>query len=107
MVKGLRTSPTADGVAGALAICLTLLACITAGGKLGGCFNPAVGAVVSTFSQFHLENVNSSLTHYMYAFNIGPFLGGLAAGSFNLLHRQHFEKSATGETEATKAQKAE
>jgi len=61
MVKGGKTTPTTDGVAGPLAIVLTLLACIQTGGKLGGCFNPAVGLAVSTFSHMHLEDVNDSL----------------------------------------------
>ena len=91
MVKGMRTSPSADGMAGALAIVLTLLACIRTGGKLGGCFNPAVGATVGIFSLSHLEDVNGSLAHYLYAFILGPLLGGAAAGAFSLLHSRHFE----------------
>ena len=49
MVKGQRTAPSGDGVAGALAVVVTLLGCIMTGGKLGGCFNPAVGAALSTW----------------------------------------------------------
>ena len=105
MVKGLRTAPSADGVAGALSIVLTLLGCIRVGGKLGGCFNPAVGLSIGTFSQFNLENVNSSLSHYIYAFILGPALGGVLAGAFSLMHRKHFEPKevkyeAQGEIEA-------
>ena len=96
MVKGLRTSPSADGMAGALAIVLTLLACIKTGGKLGGCFNPAVGLSVCSFSLFHLENVNGSLGHYMYAFIVGPLLGGALAGGFSLMHSKNFEPKAVG-----------
>ena len=112
MVKGLRTAPSADGVAGALSIVLTLLGCIRVGGKLGGCFNPAVGLSVGTFSLFHLEDVNGSLGHYIYAFMLGPALGGILAGAFSLMHRKHFEPSALkgeaqGEIEVAAEKKAE
>ena len=49
IVKGMRTSPSADNMAGALTIVLTLLACIRTGGKLGGCFNPAAGATLGIY----------------------------------------------------------
>ena len=110
MVKGLRTAPSADGVAGALSIVLTLLGCIRVGGKLGGCMNPAVGLSVGTFSQFNLEDVNSSLSHYIYAFILGPALGGVLAGAFSLMHRKHFEPEALkagGEQELATEKKAE
>lgn len=94
MVKGLRTAPSADGVAGALSIVLTLLGCIRTGGKLGGCFNPAVGLSVGTFALHHLEDANGALAHYIYAFMLGPALGGILAGAFSLLHRKHFEPSS-------------
>ena len=98
MVKGGKTtSPSLDGIAGPMAICLTLLACIRTGGKLGGCFNPAVGLSVSTFSVIHLEDVNNSLCHYMYAFCLGPLLGGALAGAFNLVHRKAYEPKGSAE----------
>ena len=91
MIKGgSKTSPTGDGVAGPLAIALALLACIRVGGKLGGCFNPAVGLSVGVFSSQHLED-NNSLKHYMYAFILGPFIGGVIAGAFSLVHRKRFD----------------
>lgn len=37
---GEKTAPSGDGIMAVLCICLTLLACIRTGGKLGGCFNP-------------------------------------------------------------------
>ena len=91
MVKGMRTSPSADGMAGALVIVLTLLACIKTGGKLGGCFNPAVGLTVGTFSLYHLEDANGELSHYIYAFMLGPLIGGAIAGLFSLIHSKRFE----------------
>jgi aquaporin Z len=111
MVKGGKTtSPTADGIAGPLAIVLTLLACARTGGKLGGCFNPAVGLVVTTFSTMHLEDVNNSLCHYMYAFVLGPLIGGALAGAFNLIHRRAFQPKGQSEysddQEYNKAQKS-
>ena len=106
MVKDMRTSPTADGMAGALAIVLTLLACIKTGGKLGGCFNPAVSVAVGTFSLTHVEDVNGALAHYIYAFILGPLLGGAAAGAFSLLHSKHFEPDTKG-LEGNLAQKAQ
>jgi len=105
MVKGMRTSPSADGMAGALAIVLTLLACIQTGGKLGGCFNPAVGLSVGTFSLFHLEDVNGSLAHYMYAFILGPLLGGALAGGFSLIHSKKFDPKGQ-EAEGEQSQEA-
>ena len=92
MVKGMRTSPSADGMAGALVIVLTLLACIKTGGKLGGCFNPAVGLSVGTFSLYHLEDTDGIYSHYIYAFMLGPLIGGALAGFFNLHHSKRFEE---------------
>ena len=50
--------------------------------------------------------MNSSLGHYIYAFILGPALGGVLAGAFSLMHRKHFEPQAlkyeaAGEIEAT------
>lgn len=100
MVKAKTTTPTTDGVAGPLAIVLTLLACIQTGGKLGGCFNPTVGLALTSFSMFHLEDVNNSLVHYSYAFIMGPLLGGALAGAFSLVHRKHFEAKGSEQEHA-------
>mmetsp|Transcript_20845 Transcript_20845/g.25556 ORF Transcript_20845/g.25556 Transcript_20845/m.25556 type:complete len:261 (-) Transcript_20845:209-991(-) len=100
MVKGgAKTTFSADGAAGALAIVLVLLGCIKTGGKLGGCLNPAVGLTLSANQTMHLDNSDGIYSHYTYAYILGPLLGGALAGGFALLHRPHFD-------DAGKAQKA-
>ena len=94
---GARTQPSGDGIMAVLTICLTLLACIRTGGKFGGCFNPAVGLTLGVNQVVHLGNENSVMSHYIYAFIIGPLLGGAAAGGFTFLHRHHFDPVAKGE----------
>ena len=91
MVKGTRTTPSKDGIAGILSISLTLLACIRTGGRLGGCFNPAVGLSVGTYSLRHLEDTNGALSRYLYTYIVGPLCGGILAGAFHLLHKENYE----------------
>lgn len=42
MVKGQRTSPSADRITAIISIALTLLMCVRTGSKLGASLNPAV-----------------------------------------------------------------
>lgn len=98
MVKaGGVITPSADGAAGALAICLVLLGCIKTGGKLGGCLNPAVAFALGANQVTHLHDESKIYSHYIYAFMLGPLLGGAIAGGFTYLHRPHFAPAAKGE----------
>ena len=97
MVKGKVTSPTTDRIAGALSICLTLLALIRTGGQLGGAFNPVVGQILTFHSLSHLDNENEMLSHYMYAYTIGPMIGGALAGLFYRGHKKHYETMLKGQ----------
>ena len=94
---GAKTAPSKDGVLAVVCICLTLFTCIRTSGKLGGCFNPAVGMTLGSYQTAHLPNTNNTLSHYIYAFIIGPLLGGAVAGGFAHIHRKHFEDAVKGE----------
>lgn len=90
MVKRLNAEP--DGVTGALTVVGTLLGMIKTGGRLGACYNPAVGVALLVNQNLWLTNTNNYLTHYSYAYLAGPAFGGLAAGLFHLLHNALHEK---------------
>ena len=92
MVKGKHTSPTTDGIAGAMAVVATLMGMIKTGMRLGACFNPAVGFALILNAFLWLENTNGYLTHYWYAYLVGPAIAGVAAGLFHLMHAKAFEK---------------
>lgn len=84
MLKGPKTGPTRDGVHVAIAIALTLWGLITINYHTGACYNPAVALGNTFFQMQHLDNTNSYLSHYFYAYTAGPAIGGLAAGLFYL-----------------------
>ena len=92
MVKGKYTAPTTDGIAGAIGVVATLMGMIKTGMRLGACYNPAVGIALVLNQYLWLENTNGYLTHYAYAYCLGPAIGGAAAGLFHLIHAKAFEK---------------
>ena len=95
---GANTQPSSDSLVGIMSICLTLLACIKASGQLGGCLNPAVGLTLGVNQVLHLGNENSVMSHYIYAFMLGPLLGSVASGLFfKHFHRDHFVPAGKGE----------
>ena len=65
---------------------------IFATGHISGAhFNPAVTLAMTIFQTSALENEGGYLTHYFYAYFLGPVFGGAFAGLFaryhNPLHR--------------------
>ena len=86
VVKGKETNLTSDGVVGALTVALTLFGLIMAGGKFGAAYNPAVGLSVTLWGYKQLDA--AYILHYMYAYTVGPLLGGALAGGFYNLHKR-------------------
>ena len=81
ILKSDRTSPTKDGIHGALTTALVLWALMTLNYHTGACFNPAVAIGQTYFQVQNLANKDCLwLSHYLYIYTGGPALGGLAAG---------------------------
>lgn len=87
MLKGPKTGPSKDGINVAIAVGLTLWALITVNSHMGACYNPAVALANTYFQMQYLDDSNSWLSHYFYAYTAGPALGGACAGLFYLLHQ--------------------
>lgn len=92
MVKGKNTGASRDGVFVALCISLTLYALILISYHAGACFNPAVAVGSTTLQLWQLDNTNGYLSHYFYAYTLGPLAGGLLAGIFFRVHEQCHEE---------------
>ena len=88
MVKGEHTAGERTGISAAIAVVMTLMCCIGGTNKLGACFNPAVGLTLTTNSIVMLGSAHFRY-HYLYAYTLGPALGGLCAGLFHIFHREH------------------
>ena len=89
MVKGLGgTAPTADGAAGAMAVIGTLYGVIYVSLHNGACMNPAVALGLSALRWQAGGDPDGIYTHYLWAYMIGPAVGGMAAGGFALLHKK-------------------
>ena len=89
MVKGMGgPAPTKDGAAGALAVIATLYGAIFVSLGTGACMNPAVALGISRLVAWSGVNSGGIYTHYLYAYMVGPAVGGMAAGAFALLHNK-------------------
>ena len=95
MLKGKKTGHTKDAVLLAFSVAVTLWSLIKLDYHTGACFNPAVAIGQTYFQTRHLRNINQWLSHYLYAYTVGPCIGGSAAGFFYLLlkpcHREQDE----------------
>jgi glycerol uptake facilitator-like aquaporin len=89
MVKGEHTAGDRKGICAALVVVSTLLCVISGTNKLGACFNPAVATGFTTWSVLRIDTgplPNNFLYDYLWCYMVGPFLGGLFAGLFHLIH---------------------
>lgn len=67
-------------------IALTLFGLINVANHTAATFNPAVSLSLTVFQMIWLENEGGYLTHYAYAYLLGPLLGGILAGLFASYH---------------------
>jgi len=94
MVKNEHTAGEKKGVYAAMCVCATLLGVISSTGPIGACCNPAVtiGLTVDALIRYQNCPVDKAfMTHYLYAYTIGPIIGGLLAGLFFIFHRKLHE----------------
>ena len=103
MVKGKHTAGDRKGVCAAICVVASLCAIVTGTNKLGASFNPAVAIAITTNSvaRFDLPVPfnQTALTHYLYAYTLGPAIGGLLAGIFHLFHAKlHDPDHTEGQT---------
>jgi len=87
-IKEEHIQVTKDGVSGALAVAFTLLGMVSAGGRLGACYNPAVATTLTTNAVIYLDNDYDYLTHYFKSYFFGPLIGGFIAGVFHAFHKK-------------------
>jgi len=94
LVKGKHTAGERKGVCAGMHVAATLLAVISGTNSLGSCINPAIGvsvAVNSVLKYRHHIPSTAFMTHYTYAYTVGPAIGGLLAGLFHLIHAKFHE----------------
>jgi len=85
MVKGKHTAGERKGIGAAIVVVSTLLCMISGTNQLGACFNPAVGVSVTINALIRLGS-EQYISHYLYAYTLGPALGGCLAGLFHIFH---------------------
>ena len=95
MVKGKYTAGDRKGVSAAICVVATLLCVISGTNKLGACFNPAVG-VSLTVNQLIRISTDSKYYEYVWVYTLGPYIGGLLAGFFHLIHKKFHEPDDAG-----------
>ena len=79
-VKSRYTTPTKDGVLGALTVSMTLGFTVIYGGSIsGGCYNPAVGVALNIWAALCRNNV--TYLRYLYLYILCPLLGGFLSGA--------------------------
>ena len=61
--------------------------------------NPAVAIGLTLMEVFATDNPNKIYTHYLYAYTLGPAVGGLMAGVFGLLLKKLHDEGNQRENE--------
>jgi len=105
VLKGSYTNPSKDGVLQALTVALTLGGLIQVANHTAASFNPAVTVGLTVLQVNNLDNTDGYLTHYFYAYFLGPLVGGALAGIFSRFHNPHHApeaKSLPADTEEDK-----
>ena len=87
-----------------MAVVGTLYGMIQVGMKAGPCFNPAVAIAFMILEEGWTSNPNKIYTHYVFAYTVGPAVGGILAGIFSILHRKIHDQFDDGlrKTEGTR-----
>ena len=95
-IKDKVTSPTQDGVLGALAVSLSLFAMINLSALQGGAaYNPAVALAQLTFGIAMTSSaLHDSQIHYLWVFLLAPFVGSLMAAIAQTFHARSTAKMA-------------
>jgi len=91
MVKGEHTAGDKKGVFAAICIAATLLGLIAGTNTIGACFNPAVSIslTIDALVRYWSTSVDTTyMTHYLYAYTLGPAIGAMLAGFFFIFHRK-------------------
>ena len=99
VLKGKSTNPVKSDVAGAFLVAAVLFACINVDMFDGPCFNPAVGVSQTIYQYSQLKDTVSDstfLSEYMWAYTLGPAIGGLVAGVLYLIHEKQVAKMSSG-----------
>ena len=99
VVKGKNTCPSKSDAIGGFIVALALLACISVDQYDGPCFNPAIGIsqTIYQYSQLHNTLLDGSyLYEYMWAYTLGPALGGAIAGVLYHVHEGQVKKITGG-----------
>ena len=99
IIKGKGTNPAGENDAiGAFAVAVGLLAIIMLDGRVGACFNPAVGITQTLYQVSQWPDGDGSsqsrdaLTRYLWAYTVGPAAGGALAGLVFLYHKNAVSK---------------
>ena len=95
VVKGKNTCPSKSDAIGGFVVALTLLACISVDKFVGACFNPAIGISSTIYQYSQLRDTvddGSYLYEYMWAYTLGPALGGAIAGILYHVHEGQVKK---------------
>ena len=79
VIKGKNTNPCKSDAFGGFAVALGLLAAITLGTRIGPCFNPSVGIAQTIYQKTQFGD-GFKATQYMWAYTVGPAVGGAFAG---------------------------
>ena len=85
-VKDKFTTHSKDGALLALAVVTVLFGLIQVANHHAASFNPCVSVALTIFQVSVLENTGGYLTHYFYAYFLGPYIGGIIAGLWQKNH---------------------
>ena len=88
---GETTTPSRDLFNCALACGLVLVILVKICATGGACFNPAIGFALTLYQNEMIEH-DGHLTWYLWIYTVGPAVGGVIAGAFQILHASTIRK---------------
>ena len=74
---------------GAISVGLGLFAIINLDGVEGPCFNPVIGIVQTAYQGIYYTGSSDSLSKYLWAYTLGPAVGGMIAGFAQIFHKKN------------------